>query len=167
MGQGHGSGVTTRRSSVERAGTALVVATLLVATAAAAERDFRGMRTGMTLAEAAAAARANGLRCEAGFTGRTTCRGGDASVVLVTTGRGPDLVWELQVSLVGRYDPAEMIRRLTSTYALVPTPTPQVFATAAGDELFLLETGGSATVFYLRSPAVLRGDPPALPPPKL
>lgn len=161
MGQGHGWDVRTGY-------VAVVLAVVSTAGAAGtAERDFRGLRPGMTVAAAMAAASAHGLRCETGFTGTTTCRGGEASVVLVTTGRGADLVWELQVTLAGRYDSAEMIRRLTSTYGLVPTTTPQVYATAAGDELFLLEIGGSTTVFYLRSPAVLRDAPPALPPPKL
>ena len=133
----------------------------------AAKSDFRGLETGMTVAEAKAAALANGMTCETDFTGRTTCRRGDASVALVTTGRRGNHIWELQVSLVGYYDGAEMRKRLEEFYGLKATPTPHVFDTAAGQQLMLLEVGTTATVFYLMKYVVLHGDTEALPPPKL
>ena len=33
--------------------------------------------------------------------------------------------------------------------------------------MMLLETGATSTIFYLLDPAVLHGEPEALPPPKL
>ena len=136
--------------------------------APAAKSDFRGLKTGMTVAEAKAAALANGMTCDTDFTGRTTCRGGDASVALVTTGRRGDHIWELQVSLAGHYDGAEMRKRLEEFYGLKVTSTPHVFDTAAGQQqLMLLEVGETSTIFYLMSDVVLHGDTEALPPPKL
>ena len=135
--------------------------------ASAAKSDFRGLRTGMSVAQAETAAASNGMACETGFTGLTTCRGGDASVVLTTTGRDGDLIWELQVSLAGHFDATAMEARLEAYYGLSPTPTPHVYTTASGEELMLLEIGATSTVFYLRNPKVLNADPAALPPPKL
>lgn len=137
------------------------------AAAAEAKRDFRGLETGMGVAQAKAAAAKTGMACETSFAGRTTCRGGDASVVLVTTGRRSDRIWELQVSLDGRYDPAEMRRRLDDLYGLKPTIVPHVFDTASGQQLMLLEIGDTSTVFYLIDNVVLHADSEALPPPKL
>ena len=149
---------------------ALLSAVALVASAQAGEpkRDFRGLEPGMTVAQAEAAAAKNGLTCATGFTGQTTCRGGDASVVLETTGRRGNHVYQLQVSLAGHYDPAAMKARLTGSYGLRPSPTtPDVFDTAAGQQLMLLEVGATSTIFYLTSEAVLRDDSAPLPPPKL
>lgn len=145
----------------------LVAAGLAPAAAMAAKSDFRGLETGMSVAQAKAAALRNGMTCETGFTGQTTCRGGDASVVLVTTGRGGDHVWQLQVSLIGHYDGQEMRRKLDAFYGLKATATPHVFDTASGRQLMLLETGDTSTIFYLSDPGVLRDEPDALPPPKL
>lgn len=148
--------------------TGLLVASCLSAHATApAKSDFRGLETGMSVAQAEAAALANGMKCETDFTGRTTCRGGDASVVLVTTGRRGNHIWELQVSLVGHYDEPEMRRKLDDFYGLKATPTPHVFDTASGQQLMLLEIGATSTVFYLLNSTVLHGDSEALPPPKL
>ena len=135
--------------------------------AAATKSDFRGLETGMSVAQAQAAAAKNGMTCETSFASRTTCRGGDASVVLVTTGRNGDRIWELQVSLIGHYDGAEMRRRLDGFYGLKATTVPHVFDTASGQQLMLLETGNTSTVFYLIDNVVLHDDAEALPPPKL
>ncbi len=139
----------------------------LASAAAASKSDFRGLETGMSVTQAQAAAARNGMTCETGFAGRTTCRGGDASVVLVTTGRRGDRIWELQVSLIGHYDGAEMRRRLDTVYGLKATTVPHVFDTASGQQLMLLETGETATVFYLIDDVVLHDDTEALQPPKL
>ena len=135
--------------------------------APAAKSDFRGLETGMTVAQAKAAALENGMTCETDFTGRTTCRGGDATVALVTTGRHGNHIWELQVSLVGHYDGPEMRKKLEDFYGLKATPAPHVFDTASGQQLMLLEIGETSTVFYLMNYVVLHGDSEALPPPKL
>lgn len=143
-------------------------AMLAAAQAAAPKRDFRGLEPGMTVAQAEAAAGRNGMTCSTGFAGLTTCRGGDATVVLETTGRRGNHVFQLQVSLAGHYDAAAMKARLTAFYGLTPSPaTPDVYDTAAGQQLMLLEIGTSSTVFYLTSESVLHDDGAALPPPKL
>lgn len=133
----------------------------------AAKSDFRGLKTGMTVAQATVAAAKAGMSCETSFNGQTTCRGGDASVVLATTGRRGNHVWELQVSLVGHYDPSEMRKSLEAFYGLSATTTPQVFDTASGQQLLLLEIGETSTIFYLMNSVVLHDDTAALPPPKL
>ena len=135
--------------------------------APAPKSDFRGLATGMTVGEAKAAASQNGMACETDFTDRTTCRGGDASVVLVTTGRRGNHIWELQVSLVGHYDEPEMHKKLDVFYGLRATSTPHVFDTASGQQLMLLEVGDTSTIFYLINKTVLHDDSNALPPPKL
>lgn len=145
----------------------LVAAGLAPAAAAAAKSDFRGLETGMSVAQAKAAALRDGMTCETNFTDVTTCRGGDASVVLVTTGRRGNHVWQLQISLIGHYDQAEMRRKLEGFYGLKATTTPHVFDTASGQQLMLLEIGETSTIFYLNNPAVLHDDSGALPPPKL
>ena len=151
-----------------RAALLATVASLASAQAAEPKRDFRGLEPGMTVAQAEAAAGRNGMTCSTDFTGQTTCRGGDASVVLETTGRRGNHVYQLQVSLAGHYDVAEMKARLTRFYGLTPSPiTPDVFDTAARQQLMLLEIGTTSTVFYLTSKSVLRGDSEVLPPPKL
>ena len=140
---------------------------LASAAAAAGKSNFRGLETGMSVAQAKAAAAGNGMTCETSFAGRTTCRGGDASVALVTTGRRGDRIWELQVSLAGHYDGAEMRRRLDAFYGLKATTVPHVYDTASGQQLMLLEIGDTSTVFYLIDDVVLHDDTEALPPPKL
>ncbi len=155
-----------RRYAALLSGT-LALAGHAAGAAPAIKSDFRGLETGMTVAQAKAAALENGMTCETDFTGRTTCRGGDASVVLVTTGRHGNHVWELQVSLVGHYDGPEMRRKLDDFYGLKATSTPHVFDTAAGQQLMLLEVGETSTIFYLMNSTVLNGDSEALPPPKL
>ena len=84
----------------------------------AAQSDFRGLETGMSVAQAKAAAARNGMACETDFTGRTTCHGDDASEVLVTIERRGDAIWELQVSLAGHnntLESAEGSRRSTTS----------------------------------------------------
>ena len=145
----------------------LVAACLAPAAAVAAKSDFRGLETGMSVAQAKATALRNGMTCETNFTNQTTCRGGDASVVLVTTGRRGNHIWQLQVSLIGHYDGPEMRRKLEEFYGLKTTTTPHVFDTASGQQLMLLEIGETSTIFYLNNPVVLHDDSDALPPPKL
>ena len=145
----------------------LVMAAPAAGAAPAAKSDFRGLETGMTVAQAKGEALKNGLNCETGFTDQTTCRGGDASVVLVTTGRRGNHIGGLQVSLIGHYDGPEMRRKLDDFYGLKATPTPHVYDTASGQQLMLLEIGETSTIFYLINPVVLHDDSEAMPPPKL
>ncbi len=156
-----------KRGHVVLLGGTLALAGHAAGAAPAAKSDFRGLETGMTVDQAKATALNNGMSCETDFTGRTTCRGGDASVVLVTTGRPGNRIWELQVSLVGHYDGLAMRKRLDEYYGLRATAAPHVFDTASGQQLMLIEVGGTSTIFYLMKSAVLHGDPDALPPPKL
>ena len=146
---------------------ALACVCLASAAAAATKSDFRGLETGMSVAQAKAAAAKSGMTCETSFANRTTCRGGDASVALVTTGRRGDRIWELQVSLIGHYDGSEMRRRLESVYGLKATTVPHVFDTASGQQLMLLEIGETSTVFFLIDNVVLHDESEAQPPPKL
>lgn len=168
-GVGRGGGTTDRpRGALLRSAVLAAMCVAAVAAAAeAAKRDFRGLAPGMSVAEAEAAAAKNGMACETGFADRTTCRGGDASVVLVTTGRRGNRIFQLQVTLTGHYDGLEMRRKLDGFYGLKATATPHVFDTAAGQQLMLLEVGDTSTVFYLVDPAVLHDDSEPLPPPKL
>ena len=147
----------------------ILLAAGLSSTCRAAEpkSDFRGLRTGMTVAQAEAAASRNGMTCETSFTGQTACRGDGSSVALTTTGRKTNLIWELQVTLAGHFETAAMRAELDGFYGLTATSTPSVYVTASGQELLLLEIVETSTIFYLRDPKVLKADPQPLPPPKL